>query len=164
MRPGWWKWRVESSVGLAPVHPELFSRAAAVRRLHNCHHNIDMTYQSELLEKRYRQLQYWLTLDQQTDFFFFPNSGSARYASILFMPVMMTLAIVFTPYILWVLATGKKYGWLVAYFMMIGLPIVLTIGFVGGSLFVPLIIALPLLMFYAYCWMLRIAVQSWISD
>ena len=79
-------------------------------------------------------------------------------------PILFFRALYLWPYILWVLIAERKYGWLSLFVTMIPLPIWIIITWVDEKYVWEIVIGSPLMMFYIYCWMLRIAIYEWLSD
>jgi len=74
------------------------------------------------------------------------------------------LAILFTPYIFYVLIKEKKHGWIFIFFAMIIIPEILgylifedTLAFEAGLL-------IPLAFFYFYCYLIKFEVDKWLAD
>ena len=86
--------------------------------------------------------------------------SSVRYLE----PILFFRALYLWPYILWVLIAERKYGWLSLFVTMIPLPIWIIITWVDEKYVWEIVIGFPLMMFYIYCWMLRIAIYEWLSD
>lgn len=83
---------------------------------------------------------------------------------IIIAVILGILAIMFAPYVIFVLYKNGKRGWLFALAIIVGIP--------TGLMFVPTHVHLvrvfllyqPLLAFYFYCFVLRYSVADWISD
>jgi len=76
---------------------------------------------------------------------------------------MIIAAIFFTPYMLFALYKSNRWGWIVAFLILVILPFIITfiIGLVSGYLLALTLI--PFGLFYFYCFMLRIVVGDWID-
>ncbi len=74
------------------------------------------------------------------------------------------LAIVFGPYVLFVLYKNGKRGWLITFAVMVGIPIPFAFLSTGNIVLNAILHFLPLLTFYLYCYLLRFSVGEWISD
>ena len=69
-----------------------------------------------------------------------------------------------TPFIFYVLYREKRYGWLVAYFIIVILPLVIFYGIFQDM--IEYIIWLPVYMvpFYFYCFLIKFSVDEWIRE
>jgi len=78
--------------------------------------------------------------------------------------IIAIAAILFTPYIFYVLIKEKKYGWIISFFMMTLIPLSLTYILFKDSIFIEALILIPLLSFYIYCYIIKFEVDKWLSD
>ncbi len=123
---------------------------------HNAHNS-----KSDFEPVELKRLHRWLSYNRYTIFiygggFFIPG------LDILF--VLTVLAIAITPYTLYVLYRNHKRGWLLFFAIMVGIPTVLAFMSTGNVILDTGLHFLPLLAFYAYCFLLRVAVDDWISE
>lgn len=73
-------------------------------------------------------------------------------------------AILFTPYIFYVLIKERKFGWIITFFIMIIIPLLFVhISFLD-ALFHDAIILIPLASFYFYCYLIKYEVDRWLSE
>ena len=104
---------------------------------------------TQRLEKLYKYLNYEI-------------SSSILYVAIWFFmflaPLLIIAAVVFTPYMLYVLYKEEKKGWIIFFVLTTILPIGLLSIF-----YTPLIIA-GLIPFYLFCVILRMEVKGWITE
>ena len=77
--------------------------------------------------------------------------------SILFFPPA-----IFTPYIVYVLLTEKRFGWLITYFIIVIIPGIIAITVLGFSY--GLIILILLAPFYFFCFIIKFSVDEWIRE
>ncbi len=110
---------------------------------------------------RLRRLHYWLSYNRYTILIY--GGGFYLSAGIL-MALLIPLAIIFAPYVLYVLFRNHKYGWLVFFAVLVGIPTGLAFLSTGNFVLDTGLHFLPLLTFYLYCFLLRLAVDDWISD
>ena len=106
-------------------------------------------------------LHRWLTIG---------SSSGAFAGAVFFLPyglVFMVLkwaAVLFSPYVLWRLIKAKRYGWITAFVLLVGLPVGFSLfarpDTVSGVIFS----ALPLLTFYGYTLALRHSVGEWLEE
>ena len=73
-------------------------------------------------------------------------------------------AILFTPYLLFVLIKEKKFVWVGLFIAIVILPIIIIVLFLSEHLFYLAFIQVPLLLFYLYCFMLRFDANEWLRE
>ena len=78
--------------------------------------------------------------------------------------IIAVAAVLFTPYIFFVLIKENKFGWITTFFAMIIFPLLLAYLFFRDALFFEALILLPLLSFYIYCYLIKFEVDKWLSD
>ncbi len=88
------------------------------------------------------------------------NINSISLAIIL----ITTAAILFSPYILYVLFLEKKIGWIITFFSMTIFPLLFIYIFFRTALFYDALILIPLLLFYFYCYLIKFEVDKWLAD
>lgn len=76
----------------------------------------------------------------------------------MFMPLIFLAAIIFTPYMIFVLYKEKKKGWIIFFFLSTILPIIFL------SNFYPSLIAIGLIPFYFFCFILRMTAKEWLNE
>ena len=82
----------------------------------------------------------------------------------LFLWLIAAAAILFTPYIFYVLIKERKFGWIIAFFVMIIIPLLFVHFLFLDALFHDEIILIPLASFYFYCYLIKYDVDRWLSD
>ncbi len=120
---------------------------------------MDETASSQIKLER---LQRWLTLEGSSAVAFL-----VLLAGVPFIPVILLLsvaALIFTPYLLFVLFRTGHRGWMVGFAVMVGTPYLLWLLPVSHPVLTVVVRLLPLFMFYLYCWLLRLAVGEWIES
>lgn len=94
--------------------------------------------------------------------------GVAQSLTGIAVPILLLTiviaAILFTPYIFYVLIKENKYGWIITFFMMTIIPLGLTYILFKDSIFVEALILIPLLSFYIYCYLIKFEVDKWLAD
>jgi len=74
-------------------------------------------------------------------------------------------AVVFIPFMIKVLFQEKKYGWLIYFFLIVVVPAVIiysiNIDFLYKVLFTSYV---PLALFLFYCFTLKLAVRTWVTE
>ena len=76
----------------------------------------------------------------------------------MFMPLLFLAAIIFTPYMLFVLYKEEKKGWIIFFVLSTILPIIFL------SNFYPSLIAIGLIPFYFFCFTLRMTAKEWLKE
>jgi hypothetical protein len=84
------------------------------------------------------------------------------YGILLF--VLGIAAVLFTPYMIYVLYNEKRFGYIISYGIMIISPLVffLIIGPLGEYLSIASMLSLSL--FYFYCFLLKYSVREWLNE
>lgn len=77
---------------------------------------------------------------------------------------LIVAALVFTPFMLYVLYKENKNGWIVFFFILIVVPFILSIIFHLTVSFVFPWYLIVLALFYFYCFLLRIEVNNWMRE
>ncbi|MCX6151751.1 MAG: hypothetical protein NTX22_14605 [Ignavibacteriales bacterium] len=78
--------------------------------------------------------------------------------------LMVAAAIIFTPFMLFVLYKERKFGWITTFILMISIPLSLNLITVKDPTFTFIKMLLPLASFYFYCFILRFSVNDWVSE
>jgi hypothetical protein len=78
--------------------------------------------------------------------------------------VFALAAILFTPYIFYVLTKEKKFGWIILFFVMIIIPELLGYLIFKDTLAFEAALLIPLAFFYFYCYLIKYEVDKWISQ
>ena len=87
-------------------------------------------------------------------------------ALIVLIPLgfVILTAIIFTPWLLYVLVKEKHYGWITTFFVIVILPYLIVYPIVKDSIFLlPWMIAL-IIPFYLYCGIIKYAVNDWVKE
>lgn len=82
----------------------------------------------------------------------------------LLLLLIAAAAILFTPYIFYVLIEERKFGWIITFFVMIIIPLLFVHFLFLDALFHDAIILIPLAFFYFYCFLIKYDVDRWLSD
>lgn len=82
----------------------------------------------------------------------------------LLLLLIAAAAILFTPYIFYVLIKERKFGWIITFFVMIIIPLLFVHFLFLDALFHDAIILIPLAFFYFYCFLIKYDVDRWLSD
>ncbi len=82
----------------------------------------------------------------------------------LFLWLIVAAAILFTPYIFYVLIKERKFGWIIIFFLMIIIPFLFVHILFIDALFHDAIIMIPLASFYFYCYLIKYEVDRWLCE
>ncbi|NOX67485.1 MAG: hypothetical protein GXO85_17195 [Chlorobi bacterium] len=103
----------------------------------------------ERLEKLYKYLNYEIS----SSILFV-----AGWFFALFIPILFLAAIIFTPFMLYVLYKESKNGWVISFVLLIIIPAILT------AIFYPVLSMFGLIPFYFYCFLLRMEARNWLEE
>lgn len=73
-------------------------------------------------------------------------------------------AILFTPYIFYILIKEKRYGWIITFFIMIIIPLIFGPIIFRDTLAFEASLMIPLGLFYFYCYLIKFSVAKWIRN
>jgi len=111
---------------------------------------------------RIDRLHYWLTLEGSS--FLLVLAGGFVPIGIVLV-CLICAAGAFLPYMVKVLYQEKRHGWIVGLAVLSGIEACLLLLPIKEMLFRTVVLMyLPLLMFYGYCWALRFAVGQWLLE
>lgn len=118
---------------------------------------------------RFREILYYeIVISNSTYFLCLALSisiGRIVNPFLIFKIVLIALAIaaiLFAPYIFYVLINEKRYGWIVTFFAMVMIPLVGGYFIFKDTLAFEASILIPLGIFYFYCYLIKFAVDDWI--
>lgn len=86
------------------------------------------------------------------------------FFSIILIFILSALAILFMPYIIFVLYQNEKYSWIISLILMVVLPAALLVLLVEQTFTMMILLLIELAVFYMYCFTLRIAVNGWVKE
>jgi uncharacterized membrane protein len=112
-------------------------------------------------DARLRTLYHLLTYHRLT---FFVYWASFFCPPAMILSFLGLIALLFAPFMIKVLFEQGKKGWLVAFVVMVGVPLGLLLLPTSMPMIRLAMLYLPLGMFYLFCVLLRWAVADWISD
>ncbi|MBK8944083.1 MAG: hypothetical protein IPM32_02325 [Ignavibacteriae bacterium] len=86
------------------------------------------------------------------------------YFHVIALILTSLAAILFTPFLLYVLFKEKRFGWFTAFIIMIFLPIIISqiVGIEKESF--PIILMISLFIFYFYCFVIKYVVSDWLKE
>jgi hypothetical protein len=80
------------------------------------------------------------------------------------LAIIPVAAILFTPYIFYVLIKEKRFGWIVIFFAMIIIPLLLAHILFKGEFVYEGLMLIPLASFYFYCYLIKFEVDKWLNE
>ena len=99
---------------------------------------------------------------------YFELSTSAGFILSSFWPInlyiIIAAAILFTPYMLYVLIKERKYGWIVIFFLMVVLPYPVIYLIIGEYILLTAWLLLPVIPFYLFCFLIKFSVDDWLRE
>ena len=99
---------------------------------------------------------------------YFELSTSAGFILSSFWPInlyiIIAAAILFTPYMLYVLIKERKYGWIVIFFLMVVLPYPVIYLIIGEYILLTAWLLLPVIPFYLFCFLTKFSVDDWLRE
>ena len=99
---------------------------------------------------------------------FFELSTSVAFILQSFWPINLYIiiiaAILFTPYMIYVLVKEKKYGWIIMFFLAVVLPYPVLYLIIGDYILLPGWMLLPIIPFYFYCFIIKFSVEDWLRE
>jgi hypothetical protein len=125
-----------------------------------------------LLEDRIRRLRFWLTIESVGGIstgtlvatsFYMSSWLSKGVPGILCYFLLILAAVAFLPFLLSTLVKLNQYRWIWILMIMVGVPTSFNFIPINDKFFSLAFELLPLLMFYAYCGILRWVVDDWLE-
>jgi hypothetical protein len=153
-----------------PYTEDLKRLEATRQRIISEHRSVEGQIQS--LEDRVRRLQFWLTLESvggisiavlfKTSVYMFAVLLQG-VPFIYWYSLLILAAIAFLPFLLSTLMKLKQYHWMWILLIMVVIPALLNVLPIDDKFFTLAFQLFPLLMFYAYCGILRWVVEGWLE-
>lgn len=91
-------------------------------------------------------------------------SSDPQFIIKIAISVIALAAILFTPYIFYVLIKEKRFGWIVIFFAMIIIPLLLAHILFRGEFVYEGLMLIPLASFYFYCYQIKFEVDKWLNE
>ena len=108
-----------------------------------------------------KNLRAWATRAPLSALFIF---AGVYYDMVTILIAVLLIAVGISAYILRTLIRMGKKGWVITYAILIGTPFLLFLVPDDAGMAVYALLFIPLILFYAYCWILRYAISEWLSD
>lgn len=86
------------------------------------------------------------------------------WISVLAMPLMILAAIMFIPYLIFVLTILKKWGWISGLLVFVFVPLIGVVFLASGSEYLNYFLLIPMTMFYLYCFLIKNSVREWLHS
>lgn len=86
------------------------------------------------------------------------------YFSMIGLPIIILAAIIFAPYMLFVLFKEKKNLWIIFFMILVLIPAGIIPLFFFDSAYFNVFMLIPLTLFYFFCFMLKFSVRDWIAE
>ena len=86
------------------------------------------------------------------------------FFSIVLIIILTIAAILFIPYVTFVLYKNKKYGWIITLAIIIIIPAILMIVIIQQTYTLFIMLLIELAIFYFYCFSLRLVVNDWVKE
>jgi hypothetical protein len=86
------------------------------------------------------------------------------FLAVLTLFLAVLAAILFIPYLIFILIKEKKYDWITLFILIVILPLIVIILFLSDHLFYLAYLQIPLPLFYFYCFLLRFDAKEWLKE
>ncbi len=114
-----------------------------------------------LRQSHIKRLDYYLNYQLSTSVLCIIILLSATLQGILVLFLYLA-ALIFIPYLLFVLIKEKKYGWIAAFIIFVAAPFITSKIFITGA-YASLADLVALGSFYLYCFLLKMITRDWVS-
>ena len=113
-----------------------------------------------VIDKNYnvKRLRYWLSF-KLSDFLLFLFSWFWHFALYL----LIGAAVIFTPFMLKILLSERRYGWIIFFLIIVIAPTSIIILLLKNSSYISVLEFVPLTSYYFYCFLLRIVITDWLD-
>jgi len=94
-------------------------------------------------------------------------STSVLLIGYYFSPVLylaIIAAVLFAPYMLFVLFREKRFGWITFFIILVLCPIFISLLFFYHTEYFIIFMLIPLALFYFYCFLLKITIGDWVQE
>lgn len=102
-----------------------------------------------------KRLQKWLDYELSTSVLLI-----LQYVHGIAFVFAVIASVIFTPIMLKSLLDEERYGWMIFFAIIVGLPITFLLLVVNSTWF-DIVMYIPLGAFYFYCFLLRLAIKDW---
>ena len=85
---------------------------------------------------------------------------------ILYAPIVMIIlaAILFTPYLLYVLIKERRYVWISTFTITVVIPYPILVLILGDYVLLKAWLLVPVILFYFYCFIIKYSVNDWLRE
>jgi len=86
--------------------------------------------------------------------------------TLIFIPLIIVIgvAVIFTPYLFYVLIKEKRYSWMIAFFFMIAVPYIIILLVFFDFVLLSAWLILPIILYYFYCFLIKYSVDDWLKE
>lgn len=78
--------------------------------------------------------------------------------------IVIAAALLFTPYLLYVLFNEKRFGWILIFFLMVVLPYIIIFFVFYNFILLTAWLLLPIILLYSYYFLLKYSVDDWLRE
>lgn len=121
--------------------------------------NIDETNISKEDALLYK-LKHILNYELSSSVFYFLHFS----AGMIVLYLSALAAIIFTPFLIYVLAKSHKFGWLAIFVIIVVLPAIVILIISPKTIYSQIFLLIQLGAFYAYCFVIRLVVVDWVEE
>lgn len=82
----------------------------------------------------------------------------------ILLGMIIGAAVLFTPFLFYVLINEKRYGWITIFFFMVVLPYIIILLIFYDFVLLGAWLLLPIILFYFYCFILKYSIADWLKD
>jgi hypothetical protein len=83
---------------------------------------------------------------------------------ILLLVIIIGAAVIFTPFMIYVLIKEKHFGWVITFFIMVVLPYPLILLINYENILLTAWLLLPVIVFYLYCFLIKYSIDEWLKE
>ena len=129
-----------------------------------------LVYNIALVEKLSKILFVQIVVPLPLSFIFLFNLAIVRMGVdiVLLLKILLVIiigaAVLFTPFLFYVLIKEKRYGWITIYFFMVVLPYIIILLIFYNFVLLGAWLLVPVILFYFYCFLLKSSVADWLKD
>jgi len=124
----------------------------------NYKNELEYDYGLELRDSGIARLDYYLNYNFPLPLLYF-----FTYAMGFGFEILAFAALLFSPYMIYILAKNRKYGWVTAFPIMVFFPLFTGIFLVNEQVWYLILTRISLGMFYLYCVILKFSTRDWVS-
>jgi hypothetical protein len=120
---------------------------------------LEYDYGLQLTDSGIAKLNYYLNYSFPLPLLYF-----LTYAMGMGIELLMLAAVIFSPYMIYILAKNKKYGWVISFLIMVIIPLMAGFILISEPIWYLILTRTSLGMFYLYCVVLKFSTRDWVAD